>query len=186
MTKQFYSNKYNNYNILDKGILLKNVSKLSDKKFNKFKARLNIRKKNQLKEKSRVFDNIIIDELNSNLDKIKCIKNETLSRNKINYVALTNKIFQSNLINQMNAIYIKDPSMNILRGNEIKKIADINSEVSLLDEFEGLFNKYNDDITFSRYNRIKLSVPKFIKTKFKKETNRKYGHINDNYFGMPV
>ena len=105
-----------------------------------------------------------------------------MSRNKINYVALANKIFLTNLIKQMKIIYIKDPAMNILRGNTSKKISDLKKEVSLYDEFEGLYNKYNDDITFSRYNKIKLTLPKFIKTKFKKETHLKY----DNYFGIPV
>ena len=57
---------------------------------------------------------------------------------------------------------------------------DLKKEVSLYDEFEALYNKYNDDITFSRYNKIKLTLPKFIKTKFKK--NLKF----DSYFGVPV
>ena len=156
--------------------------KMNEKIFKSEKKNINIKNKNKIKEKSRVFDNIIIDELNTNLEKIKTVENDTLSRNKINYVALANKIFLTNLIKQMKIIYIKDPAMNILRGNTSKKISDLKKEVSLYDEFEGLYNKYNDDITFSRYNKIKLTLPKFIKTKFKKETHLKY----DNYFGIPV
>ena len=156
--------------------------KMNEKIFKSEKKNINIKNKNKIKEKSRVFDNIIIDELNTNLEKIKTVENDTLSRNKINYVALANKIFLTNLIKQMKIIYIKDPAMNILRGNTSKKISDLKKEVSLYDEFEGLYNKYNDDITFSRYNKIKLTLPKFIKTKFKKETHLKY----ENYFGIPV
>ena len=187
MNKQFYSNKYDIFKDL---YLEKEFSKfnkgMSNKNYNKFKHKYNIRVKNKLKEKSKVINNIIIDELNSNLDKIKSIKSETLSRNKINYVALTNKIFQSNLINQMNIVYIKDPSMNILRSIQNNNFPIVRSEISLYDEFKRMFNKYNDNITFSRYNKIKLSLPKFIKTKFRVQTNKKYGHIIDSYFGIPV
>ena len=161
-------------------------TKMTDKKYRSEKNNLVIKRENKLKEKSKVFDNIVIDELNSNLEKIRSVKDDTVSRNKINYVALTNKIFLSNLIKQMKIIYIKDPVMNILRGTNSKRIPDLRKEVSLYDEFEGLYNKYNDDITFSSYNKIKLYLPKFIKTKFKKTTNSKYGHFNDNYFGIPV
>ena len=161
-------------------------AKMTDKKYKTEKNIIIIKRENRLKEKSKVFDNIVIDELNSNLEKIRSVKDDTVSRNKINYVALTNKIFLSNLIKQMKIIYIKDPVMNILRGNNSKRIPDLRKEVSLYDEFEGLYNKYNDDITFSSYNKIKLYLPKFIKTKFKKTTNSKYGHFNDNYFGVPV
>jgi hypothetical protein len=161
-------------------------AKMTDKKYRTEKINFVIKRENKLKEKSKVFDNIVIDELNSNLEKIRSVKDDTVSRNKINYVALTNKIFLSNLIKQMKIIYIKDPVMNILRGNNSKRIPDLRKEVSLYDEFEGLYNKYNDDITFSSYNKIKLYLPKFIKTKFKKKTNSKYGHFADNYFGIPV
>ena len=137
--------------------------------------------KNKLKEKSIIFDNIITDEFNTNLEKIRSIKDDTISRNKINYVALTNKILLTNLIKQMRIIYMKDPAMNILRGNKTNTISDLRKEISLFDQFEGLYNKYNDDITFSRYNKIKLALTKFIKSKFKKETN-----FHDNYFGLPV
>jgi hypothetical protein len=161
-------------------------TKMTDKIYKTEKNNFKLNRENKLKEKSKVFDNIVIDELNSNLEKIRSVKDDTVSRNKINYVALTNKIFLSNLIKQMKIIYIKDPVMNILRGNNSKRIPDLRKEVSLYDEFEGLKNKYNDDITFSSYNKIKLYLPKFIKTKFKKTTNSKYGHFNDNYFGVPV
>ena len=165
---------------LDNIIQKTNSSKMTNKRFKSEKKHIRIRNINKLKEKARVFDNIIIDELNSNLEKIKTVENDTVSRNKINYVALTNKIFLTNLIKQMKVIYIKDPPMNVLRGNTSKKIMDLKKEVSLYDEFEALYNKYNDDITFSRYNKIKLTLPKFIKTKFK--NNLKF----DSYFGIPV
>ena len=165
---------------LDNIIQKTNSSKMTNKRFKSEKKHIRIRNINKLKEKARVFDNIIIDELNSNLEKIKTVENDTVSRNKINYVALTNKIFLTNLIKQMKIIYIKDPPMNVLRGNTSKKIMDLKKEVSLYDEFEALYNKYNDDITFSRYNKIKLTLPKFIKTKFK--NNLKF----DSYFGIPV
>ena len=165
---------------LDNIIQRTNSSKMTNKRFKNAKKQIRIKNLNKLKEKSRVFDNIVIDELNSNLEKIKTVEDDIVSRNKINYVALTNKILLTNLIKQMKIIYIKDPPMNVLRGNTSKKIMDLKKEVSLYDEFEALYNKYNDDITFSRYNKIKLTLPKFIKTKFKK--NLKF----DSYFGIPV
>ena len=184
------TNQNKDYNIdsIMNNILVdsKNPNKMSNKRYKTEKKQLIIRRKNKLKEKSLIFDNIVIDELNSNLEKIKKVKDEALSRNKINYAALTNKIILYNLMKQMKIVFIKDPTLNTLRANRTKRIADLKKEVSNYDDFQGLFNKYNDDITFSRYNRIKLSVPKFIKTKFKKNTNLKYGHIIDNYFGIPV
>ena len=185
------ANKFNeDTENIDIGNILKKQkswSKMNDKKYEITKKDILKRKKKKLKEKSKVFDNIVIDEINSNLEKIKSIKDSTTNRNKINYAALSNQIFISNLIRQMKIIYIKDPAMNILRGKNLKKISDLRKEVSLYDEFEGLYNnKYNEDITFSRFNKIKLTLPKFIKTKYKKSTNLKYGQINDNYFGIPV
>ena len=76
--------------------------------------------------------------------------------------------------------------MNILRSIQNNNFPIVRSEISLYDEFKRMFNKYNDNITFSRYNKIKLSLPKFIKTKFRVQTNKKYGHIIDSYFGIPV
>lgn len=160
--------------------------KLSNNKFKTLRSRLFLKKLKKIKEKSKVFDNIISEELNSNLEKIKSLKDDINTRNKIDYVSLTNKIFLSNLIKQMKIIYIKDPPMNILRGKDSKKISDIKKEVSLYDEFQGIYNKYSDDITFSRYNKIKLSSPKFIKTKFKKRTYIKYGRVYESHFGIPV
>ena len=160
--------------------------KLSNKKFSTLRNRLYHKKLKKIKEKSKVFDDIISEELNNNFEKIKTIKSDIISRNKIDYVSLSNKVFLTNLIKQMKIIYIKDPAMNTLRGKDTKRITDIKKEVSIYDEFEGLYNKYNDDITFSRYNKIKLSLPKFIKTKFHKKTIKKYGTICDNHFGVPV
>ena len=157
------------------------IERINDKNYKKIKKKLLLRMKNKLKEKSIIFDNIITDEFNTNLEKIRSIKDDTISRNKINYVALTNKILLTNLIKQMRIIYMKDPAMNILRGNKTNTISDLRKEISLFDQFEGLYNKYNDDITFTRYNKIKLALTKFIKFIFKKETN-----FHDNYFGLPV
>ena len=154
--------------------------------FNKFKNKLLFKKNNKLREKTRVFVTVIIDELNSNLEKIKSMNDDTHNKNQINYVALTNKIYLSNIIKQMRIIYIRDPAMNILRGNNTKKIWELQKEIPLFDEFEELYNLNDTDITIFRYNKIKLSLPKFIKTRFKKSTNFKYGHIIDNYFGIPV
>ena len=162
------------------------LQKFNEIEFNKFRSFYSSQNKKKLKEKAKVFDTIIIDELNSNLEKIKSIKDETHNTNQINYVALTNKIFSSNLIKQMRLIYIRDPTMNILRGKTTKKISDLKRETPLYYEFEQLYNQDETDITISRYNKIKLSLPKFIKTKFKKSTNSKYGNIIDNYFGIPV
>ena len=162
------------------------TKKYDEKEFNKFKNKLFSKKKNKLKEKARVFDNVIIDELNSNLEKIKSMNDDTHNKHQINYVALTNKIYLSNLIKQMRLIYIRDPAMNILRGNKTKRISELLKEIPIFDEFEELYNINDTDITISRYNKIKLTLPKFIKTKFKKSTNIKYGHIIDNYFGIPV
>ena len=162
------------------------TKKYDEIEFNKFKNKLLFKKNNKLREKARVFDTVIIDELNSNLEKIKSMNDDTHNKNQINYVALTNKIYLSNLIKQMRLIYIKDPAMNILRGNNTKKISELQKEIPLFDEFEELYNLNDTDITISRYNKIKLSLPKFIKTRFKKSTNFKYGHIIDNYFGIPV
>ena len=114
------------------------------------------------------------------------MNDDTHNKHQINYVALTNKIYLSNLIKQMRLIYIRDPAMNILRGNKTKRISELLKEIPIFDEFEELYNVNDTDITISRYNKIKLTLPKFIKTKFKKSTNIKYGHIIDNYFGIPV
>ena len=155
---------------------------------NKYKRIMNkiiLKRQKKQKEKSKIFDNIIIDELNTNKDKIKSIEDKTVRRNDINYVALSNKIFFENVIKKMKIIFIKDPDMNSL-NNDSKNIPNLGKNPSLFDEFESIYNKYTDDITFSRYNKIKLTLPKFIKTKFKKKTNFKYGQITDNFFGVPV
>ena len=184
MTKKTDLNKKKSFTGFNYDNLHKNNNKLNvinNEKYKKFRNKLLLRNKNKLKEKSRVFDNIIIDQLNTNLEKIRSIKDDTYNTNKINYVSLTNKILLTNLVKQMKIIYIKDPDMNFLRGNEINKISDLRKEIPLFDEFEELSKKYNDDHIFSRYQKIKLSLPKFIKTKFKNKTN-----YFDNYFGVPV
>ena len=188
MIKQFDINKKEKlFNEFNRSIKHKKISKkFNEVEFNKFMHSFSFDKNKKLKEKAKVFDTIVIDEMNSNLEKLKSIKNETYNTNKINYIALTNKIFLTNLLKQMRLIYIRDPAMNILRGKTTKKISDLKRETSLYNEFEQLYNLDDTDITFSRYNKIKLSLPKFIKTKFKKSTNYKYGNNIDNYFGIPV
>ena len=160
--------------------------KIDNNKFKKIMNKILLEREKRQKEKSKNFDNVIIDELNTNKDKIQLIRDDIVNRNVINYVGLSNKIFFQNLINQMKVLYIKDTSMNTLRNQESKKKIDLRKNPSLYDQFEGLYNKYLDDITFSRYSKIKLTLPKFIKTKFKKTTNYKYGQLTDNFFGVPV
>lgn len=183
MTKKSDLNKKQIFAGFNYDNLYKNNQKLSEiinnEKYKKFKNKLLLRSKNKLKEKSRVFDRIMIDQINNNLEKIRSIKDDTYNRDKIDYVFLTNKILLTNLIKQMKIIYIKDPDMNDLTGNKV----DINTDlrkVSLFDEFEDLSHQYKDDKIFSRYQKIKLALPKYIKTKFKK------ANYSDNYFGIPV
>ena len=127
------------------------------------------------------------DEFYSNSQKSHYIKQDKFGRNKVNYKALSNKILISNLIKQMKVIYLRDPTLNLLRGNQTKKIEDLQKEDSLYDEDKELYNQNNNDIlSFSKHNKKWLILPGFVKTKFKRKTNMKFGEISDNYFGIPV
>ena len=188
MIKQFDSNKKEKHffefsrNIRHKKI----TKKINELEFNKYRKIFSFQYSKKLKENAKIFDTIIIDELNSNLEKIQSFKDDTHHINQINYVALSNKIFLSNLIKQMRFIYIRDPTMVILRGKATKKITDLKKETPIYLEFEKLYNQDDTNVVFSRYNKIKLALPKFIRTRFKKSTNSKYGNNIDNYFGIPV
>lgn len=192
MSKQFDTNKKELFMELDSEKIFKNDAKkfkkyMDEKNFRNYRRKQFIKLKKYFEEKSKVFDIILDDEFYSNSQKSHYIKQDRFGRNKVNYKALSNKILISNLIKQMNVIYLRDPSLNLLRGNQTKKIEDLQKEVSLYDEDKELYNKNNNDIlSFSKHNKKWLILPGFVKTKFKRKTNMKFGEISDNYFGIPV
>ena len=142
--------------------------------------------KRNFEEKSKVFDIILDDEFYSNSQKLHYIKQDRFGRNKVNYKALSNKILISNLIKQMKIIYLRDPTLNMLRGNQPKKIEDLQKDISIYDEGKEIYNQENNILSFTKLNKKWLILPGFIKTKFKRKTNMKFGEISDNYFGIPV
>ena len=192
MSKQFDTNKKELFMELDSEKIFKNDANklkkyMDEKNFRNYRRKQFIKLKKYFEEKSKVFDIILDDEFYSNSQKSHYIKQDRFGRNKVNYKALSNKILISNLIKQMNVIYLRDPSLNLLRGNQTKKIEDLQKEVSLYDEDKELYNKNNNDIlSFSKHNKKWLILPGFVKTKFKRKTNMKFGEISDNYFGIPV
>lgn len=193
MSIQFESNKkeivndINNENLNKK---VKDKEHMNEKNFRIYKKKQYYKQKMKMKEKSKVFSTILDDEFDSNfsyLEKDDLNRKDKCQKNIVNYKALSNKILVSNLIRQMRIIYLRDPSLNLIRGKQSKKIEDLKKEVSLFDDYQDLYNQKNNEIiSLSHYYKKKLILPSFIKTKFKRKTNLKFGEVYDNYFGFPV
>ena len=171
------SNKFDNKNNDKK----KENLKLKESDFIKFKRRQMIKEKKHLKQKSTVFDNIIKYDFNN----LYPLKNEETKYQIVNYRLLSRTILMRNLLKQMKIAVFKDENLNVLRGFQSLKIADLDNEKFNLNSQDKYTNQ-NDNMFYLGYNVKNKPVPNFLKVKFNMKTTKKFGEISSSYFGLPV
>ena len=171
------SNKFDNKNNDKK----KENLKLKESDFIKFKRRQMIKEKKHLKQKSTVFDNIIKYDFNN----LYPLKNEETKYQIVNYRLLSRTILMRNLLKQMKIAVFKDENLNVLRGFQSLKIADLDNEKFNLNSQDKYTNQ-NDNMFYLGYNVKNKPVPNFLKVKFNMKTTKKFGEISGSYFGLPV
>lgn len=171
------SNKLDNKNNDKK----KENLKLKESDFIKFKRRQMIKEKKHLKQKSTVFDNIIKYDFNN----LYPLKNEETKYQIVNYRLLSRTILMRNLLKQMKIAVFKDENLNVLRGFQSLKIADLDNEKFNLNSQDKYTNQ-NDNMFYLGYNVKNKPVPNFLKVKFNMKTTKKFGEISGSYFGLPV
>lgn len=171
------SNKFDNKNNDKK----KENLKLKESDFIKFKRRQMIKEKKHLKQKSTVFDNIIKYDFNN----LYPLKNEETKYQIVNYRLLSRTILMRNLLKQMKIAVFKDENLNVLRGFQSLKIADLDNEKFNLNNQDKYTNQ-NDNMFYLGYNVKNKPVPNFLKVKFNMKTTKKFGEISSSYFGLPV
>ena len=155
--------------------------KLGESDFIKFKRRQMIKEKKYFKLKSRIFDNILkYDFINYNT-----LRNEENKFQTVNYRLLSRTILMRNLLKQMKVTVFKDENLNVLRGFQSLKIADLSNEKYNLKN-QDIYENQNNNMFYLGYNLKNKPVPKFIKLKFNMKTTRKFGEISESYFGIPV
>ena len=155
--------------------------KLGESDFIKFKRRQMIKEKKYFKLKSRIFDNILkYDFINYNT-----LRNEENKFQTVNYRLLSRTILMRNLLKQMKIAVFKDENLNVLRGFQSLKIADLSNEKYNLKN-QDIYENQNNNMFYFGYNLKNKPVPKFIKLKFNMKTTRKFGEIIGSYFGIPV
>ena len=173
-----YITKQNDNNNIDKKI--ENL-KLKESDFIKFKRKQMIKEKKYLKQKSRIFDNILkYDFINYNT-----LRNEENKFQTVNYRLLSRTILMRNLLKQMKIAVFKDENLNVLRGFQSLKIADLSNKKYNL-KHQDIYENQNNNMFYLGYNLKNKPVPKFIKLKFNMKTTRKFGEIIGSYFGIPV
>ena len=188
MEKQFQKNKTFDKDsneskedlIKEKNNKIENL-KLKESDFIKFKKKQIIKENQYLKQKSRIFDNILkYDFSNYYPPKIEDSKHQA-----VNYRLLSRTILMRNLMKQMKVAVYKDETLNVLRGFQSLKIANLNNDKFKLDN-QDIYTNQNDNMFFFWNNMRHKPVPHFLKVKFSKKTTRKFGEINGSYFGLPV
>ena len=155
--------------------------KLGESDFIKFKRRQMIKEKKDFKQKSRIFDNVLkYDFINYNT-----LRNEENKFQTVNYRLLSRTILMRNLLKQMKIAVFKDENLNVLRGFQSLKIADLSNKKYNL-KHQDIYENQNNNMFYLGYNLKNKPVPKFIKLKFNMKTTRKFGEIIGSYFGIPV
>ena len=152
--------------------------KLKQSDFIKFKKKQMIKENLYLKQKSRIFDNILQYDF-------KDYYPEKVKHQAVNYRLLGRTILMRNLMKQMKVTVYKDETLNVLRGFQSLKIADLSSGKYKLDS-KDIYTNQNENIFFFGNNMRNKPIPHFLKVKFSKKTSRKFGEIIGSYFGLPV
>ena len=152
--------------------------KLKQSDFIKFKKKQMIKENLYLKQKSRIFDNILQYDF-------KDYYPEEVKHQAVNYRLLGRTILMRNLMKQMKVTVYKDETLNVLRGFQSLKIADLSSGKYKLDS-KDIYTNQNENIFFFGNNMRNKPIPHFLKVKFSKKTSRKFGEIIGSYFGLPV
>ena len=175
-----YITKQNDNNNIDKKI--ENL-KLKESDFIKFKRKQMIKEKKYLKQKSRIFDNILKYDFNE----YNSLKNEESKFQIVNYQLLSRTILMRNLIKQMKVAVIKDENLNVLRGFQSLKVADLENKKYKFNQ--DIYENQSDNTFYLGYNLNNLKnkpIPHFLKLKFNMKTTKKFGEIIGSYFGLPV
>ena len=152
--------------------------KLKQSDFIKFKKKQMIKENLYLKQKSRIFDNILQYDF-------KDYYPEEVKHQAVNYRLLGRTILMRNLMKQMKVTVYQDETLNVLRGFQSLKIADLSSGKYKLDS-KDIYTNQNENIFFFGNNLRNKPIPHFLKVKFSKKTSRKFGEIIGSYFGLPV
>ena len=188
MEKQFQKNKtFDKDSNESKEDLIKEKNnkleslKLKESDFIKFKKKQIIKENQYLKQKSRIFDNVLKYDFSNYYPP----KNEDSKHQAVNYRLLSRTILMRNLMKQMKVAVYKDETLNVLRGFQSLKIANLNNDKFKLDN-QDIYTNQNDNMFFFWNNMRHKPVPHFLKVKFSKKTTRKFGEINGSYFGLPV
>ena len=155
--------------------------KMKESDFIKFKKKQMIKENKYLKQKSRVFDNILRYDFRNYYP----TKNDDYKFPAVNYRLLSRTILMRNLMKQMKIAVFKDETLNVLRGFQSLKIANLTNDKENLNN-EDIYTNQNDDVFFFGNNIKNKPIPHFLKVKFSKKTSRKFGEINGSYFGLPV
>ena len=162
--------------------IIEKEMKLKEADFIKFKKRMIIKEKKNFRQKSKVFDNI----LRYDFKNYYTSKDEDEKYQTINYRLLGRTILMRNLMKQMKIAVYKDETLNVLRGFQSLKIANINSDSFKKKDKDSYSNQNNNDIFYFSGSLKDKPVPHFLKLKFNMNTSKKFGEINGSYFGLPV
>ena len=165
---------------LDKKIEIENL-KLKESDFIKFKRRQMIKEKKYFKQKSRIFDNILKYDFNE----YNTIKDEESKFQIVNYRLLSRTILMRNLLKQMKVAVFKDENLNVLRGFQSLKVADLENKKYKLNN-QDIYENQSDNMFYLGYNLKNKPIPHFLKLKFNMKTTKKFGEIIGSYFGLPV
>ena len=161
----------------NKNIKIENL-KLKQSEFIKFRKNQMIKENQYLKQKSQIFDNILKYDF-------KDFYPEEMKHQAVNYRLLGRTILMRNLLKQMKVAVYKDETLNVLRGFQSLKIADLSNGKYDLDS-KDIYSNQSDNMFFFGNNMRHKPIPHFLKVKFNKKTTRKFGEINGSYFGLPV
>lgn len=162
--------------------MIEKENKLKESDFIKFKKKLLIKEKKSFKQKSKVFDNI----LRYDFKNYYTSKEEDDKYQAVNYRLLGRTILMRNLMKQMKIAVYKDETLNVLRGFQSLKIANINSDAFKQKDKDSYINQNNNDVFYFSGSLKDKPIPHFLKLKFNMNTTKKFGEINGSYFGLPV
>ena len=156
--------------------------KLKGSDFIKFKKKMLIKEKKSFMQKSKVFDNILRQDFKNYYTS----KDEDEKYQTVNYRLLGRTILMRNLMKQMKVAVYKDETLNVLRGFQSLKIANINSDAYKKQEHDRYNNQNNNDVFYFSGSLKDKPIPHFLKLKFNMNTTKKFGEINGSYFGLLV
>ena len=92
-----------------------------------------------------------------------------------------------NLLKQMKVAVFKDENLNVLRGFQSLKVADLENKKYKFNQ--DIYENQSDNTFYLGYNLTNLKhkpIPNFLKLKFNMKTTKKFGEIIGSYFGLPV